>query len=200
MSDLVFPILPGISWNVVRTPTWATRVQTSISGKQTRQADWTYPRYSWELDYDFLRSAPGYSELQTLVGFINQMQGGFGTFLYSDDDDNSVTGQQIGTGDGTTTVFPLIRTYGGFIEPVGRANAVSMVTVGGTSESFTVTNDAGVESGSTVTLASAPAAGAVVAASFSYYWRCRFSEDTTDFTKFLYGLSSVSKLKFESVK
>ena len=200
MSDLIFPTLPGISWNIVRTPLWATRVQTSISGRQSRQADWTYPRYSWELDYDFLRSGPGYSELQTLVGFVNQMQGGFATFLYRDDDDNAVAGQQIGTGDGTTTSFPLIRTYGGFIEPVGRVNAISAVTVGGATESFTVTYDAGIESGSAITFATAPVAGTVVAASFSYYWRCRFSEDTTDFTKFLYGLSSVSKLKFESVK
>jgi hypothetical protein len=77
---------------------------------------------------------------------------------------------------------------------------VASVTVGGASVSFTIDDDAGVESGSTVTLSSAPAAGAVVAASFTYYWRCRFSDDTTEFTKFLYGLSSVSNLKFESVK
>ena len=107
MSDSVFPSLPGIAWNTVRTPMWATRVQTAISGKETRQADWSYPRYSWELNYDFLRSAPSFGELQTLIGFINARQGSFGTFLYTDDDDNGVTGQQIGTGDGTTVTFPL---------------------------------------------------------------------------------------------
>ena len=195
MSDPIFPVLPGIAWNVVRTPIWSTRRQVSISGRETRQADWTYPRYSWELTYDFLRSGPGYSELQTLIGFINQMQGGFGTFLYRDDDDNQIANQQIGTGDGATTVFPLIRSLGGFIEPVGAANVISSVMVDGTSASYTANSD-----DASITLGVAPSSGTVVSASFSYYWRCCFTDDTTDFTKFLFGLSSVSNLKFESVR
>ena len=65
---------------------------------------------------------------------------------------------------------------------------------------YTVTDDAGNESGSSLTFDSAPAAGDVITASFSYYWRCRFTEDTTDFTKFVHGMSSVSSLKFMSVK
>ena len=203
MSDSVFPSLPGIAWNIVRTPTWATRIQTAISGKETRQADWAYPRYSWEINYDFLRSSPTFGELQTLIGFINSCQGSFSTFLYTDDDDNAVTGQQIGTGDGVTVTFPLIRTFGGYIEPVSRVNAVENVYLGGTvqaTSSYTTTGDAGTESGSSITFTAAPIAGSVITADFTYYWRCRFSADTTDFTKFIYGMSSVSSLKFESVK
>ena len=200
MSDLVFPALPGLGWNIVRTPTWATRTQVSVSGRETRQADWTYPRYSWELSFDFLRSAPALGELQTLVGFINQLRGGFDTFLYSDADDNAVTGQLLGIGDGNTVAFPLIRTFGDFIEPVLRVEAVQAVAVAGVAASVTVNYDSGTESGSSLTFATPPVAGSQITASFTYYWRCRFSEDTTEFTKFAYGLSSVSSLKFESVR
>jgi uncharacterized protein (TIGR02217 family) len=203
MTDSVFPSLIGLAWNVVRTPTWQTRVQTTVAGKETRQADWSYPRYGWELVYDFLRSAPSFSELQTLIGFINAMQGQFGTFLYTDDDDNAVAGQQIDTGDGVTVTFPLIRSFGGYIEPVSRLNALHNVYLAGVAQptsAYSVTDDAGTESGSSITFTTAPTAGTVITADFSYYWRCRFSADTTDFTKFLYGLSSVSSLKFESVK
>jgi uncharacterized protein (TIGR02217 family) len=200
VSDAVFPVLPGIAWNVVRTPTWQTRTQQSVSGRETRQADWSYPRYTWSLDYDILRSTPGFSELQTLIGFINSMQGGFGTFLYRDDDDNAAVNQQLGVGDGATVTFPLIRSFGNYIEPVGRVNAVSSVTVAGAAAAYTVNYDVGTESGSTITLTAPPAAGATILASFTFYWRCRFSDDTVDFTKFLYGMSSVSGLKFESVK
>ena len=112
MSDQVFPSLPGIAWNIVRTPTWKTRTQVTISGKETRQSDWSYARYSWEVNYDFLRSAPSFGELQTLIGFLNARQGSFDSFLYTDDDDNTVSNQQIGTGDGITVTFPLIRTLG----------------------------------------------------------------------------------------
>ena len=201
MSDLTFPALPGVTWGTVRTPTWQTRTQTAVSGRETRQADWLYPRYSWELQYDFLRSYPTFTELQTLVGFINQCQGGFGTFLYIDDDDNTAIAQELGIGDGSTVTFPLIRIFGGFIEPINRVNAISLVTLAGAAtNAYTVNADAYTESGSTITFATAPASGAAILASFTYYWRCRFSSDTTDFTKFLYGLSSVSSLKFESVK
>ncbi len=200
MSDAIFPALPGIAWNVVRTPTWQTRTQVSVSGRETRQADWSYPRYTWSLDFDFLRSDPSFGEVQALIGFINSCQGGFGTFLYRDDDDNAAVNQQLGVGDGATVTFPLIRTFGNYIESVGRVNAVSSVTVAGSSASYTVNYDVGTESGSSITFTAPPAAGATILASFTFYWRCRFSDDTVDFTKFLYGMSSVSGLKFESVK
>ena len=201
MSDFIFPALQGLAWNTVRTPTWKTRIQQSVSGRETRQSDWSYPRYGYEINYDFLRSAPAFGELQTLIGFLNQMQGQTNSFLYQDDDDNSVTAQQIGTGDGTTVTFPLIREFGGFIEPVSRVNAISFVSLAGTpTTAYTVTADAGNESGSSITFTSAPPSGAAITASFTYYWRCRFTEDTTDFTKFLYGMSSVSSLKFITVK
>ena len=201
MSDQIFPSLIGIAWNTVRTPTWKGRVQTAVSGKETRQSDWSYPRYAYELSYDFLRSAPTFGELQTLIGFINSMSGQIGTFLYSDEDDNAVSNQQIGTGDGSTTNFALIRAFGGYIEPVSRVNAVSSVSIAGTATTaYTVNQDSGNESGSSITFTTAPAPGAEITASFTYYWRCRFSEDTNDFTKFLYGISSVSSLKFMTVK
>ena len=53
------------------------------------------------------------------MGFFLQLQGQFGTFLYTDPDDNAVAGQAFATGDGTTTSFTMMRSLGGFLEPVG---------------------------------------------------------------------------------
>ena len=53
------------------------------------------------------------------MGFFLQLQGQFGTFLYTDPDDNAVTGQAFATGDGATTSFTMMRSLGGFLEPVG---------------------------------------------------------------------------------
>ena len=101
MSTSVFPTLPGLTFDITRTPDWTgTTVYTSASGKRTSVANWSYPRRLYEMVYSFLRSAPTYSELQLLEGFFNSMKGPFDTFLFSDPDDNSVTGQQIATGDG----------------------------------------------------------------------------------------------------
>jgi len=118
MATNVLPSLAGLGFNVTRTPVWDTTVQQAISGKETRVARQTYPRWKWELTYSVLRSGAAYGELQQLAGFFNALQGMFDTFLYQDADDNRVTGQGIGTGDGVTTTFQLVRSFGGFAEPV----------------------------------------------------------------------------------
>jgi hypothetical protein len=51
-----------------------------------------------------------------------------------------------------------------------------------------------------ITFTTAPASGAVITADFSYYWRCRFTNDENEFEEFMSGLWSVSTLEFESVK
>ena len=66
-----------------------------------------------------LRSAAAYLEYQTLQGFINSLYGGTGLFLFNDVNDNTATAQgfgQGGQGDGVTTTFQLVRTFGGFTE------------------------------------------------------------------------------------
>jgi uncharacterized protein (TIGR02217 family) len=133
MSSSVLPSLAGLGFDVVRTPVWDTEIQTAISGKETRIAYFTYPRWKWDLTYNVLRSSAAFTELQQLAGFFNARQGMFDAFLYQDADDNSVTAQTISTGDGATTAFQLIRAFGGFIEPILAPNALSAVYLSGVS-------------------------------------------------------------------
>ena len=198
MTELVFPALAGIGWSVKRSPVWKTRAQQAISGKETRLADWSYPAWHWELTFDFLRSDPVAAEFQALAGFFNARQGAFGTFLYGDADDNAVTGQSLGTGDGATTMFQLIRAFGGFIEPVLAPNVVSAVYLAGVVQApsaYSVDPITGL-----LTFTAAPASGAAITADFSYYFRCRFAEDTVDFEKFMATLYRAQKLAFVSLK
>src|SRR5579863_6263095 len=143
MSTAVLSLPPGLGWGVKRSPLWKTRKQEAISGKRTTLADWSFPRWQWEVTVDFLRQAGSnqqtpsfagstYSEFAALAGFFNQRSGGFDSFLFQDPDDNTVTHQSIGVGDGSTTVFPLIRAFGGFIEPIYAPNVMSTVYWNGT--------------------------------------------------------------------
>jgi len=198
MTEPVFPTLAGLGWSVKRAPLWKTRAQQAISGKETRVADWSYPAWRWELTFDFLRADPVAAEFQSLAGFFNQCQGAFGTFLYADADDNAVTDQTLGAGDGATTAFQLVRSFGGFIEPVLAPNVVSAVYAAGVAQSpstYSVDPASGL-----LTFAAAPAAGAAIAADFSYYFRCRFAEDSVDFEKFMATLYRAQKLAFVSLK
>src|SRR6476620_7951568 len=105
MSTQVFPSLVGLGWDVVRTPMWSADITRSVSGKEVRVNYWTYPLYKWELVYDFLRSDSTNLELQSLFGFFNARRGSYESFQYQDADDNAVTDQAIGTGNGSTVDF-----------------------------------------------------------------------------------------------
>jgi uncharacterized protein (TIGR02217 family) len=198
MSNAIFPALPGLGWNVKRTEVWKTRVQEAISGKEVRIADWSFPRHQWELTFDFLRSAPSFTEWQSLIGFFDLRQGAFDSFLYADADDNAITDQPIGTGDGMTTTFQLVRALGGYSEPIIAPNIVTNIKVAGVVQgggTYSVNAATGL-----VTFTAAPAGGASITASFSYYFRCRFSGDSIDFEKFMSQLWSAKSIKFLSLK
>jgi len=206
MSTLVLPLLIGLGFDVTRSPVWDTTVQQAIGGKETRIAKQTYPRWKWELTYNILRSGAAYGELQELAGFFNARQGMFDTFLYQDADDNSVTAQALGTGDGVTTNFQLIRSFGGFLEPMLAPN-VSLphyIYVNGTdvtsSTSLTVWGTSSANGPGIVTFNTAPANGTAITASFSYYFPVRMSEDSVSFSLFLTQYYKAKKFSFISVK
>lgn len=201
MSTAVLPSLAGLGFDVVRTPQWDTVVQQALNGMETRIARQTYPRWKWELTYNVLRSNVSYGELQQLAGFFNERQGKYDTFLYQDADDNSVTGQSLGTGDGSTTSFQLIRSFGGFIEPMLAPNGVSAVYLGGVVQSGGVTISYwGSTSPGMITFASAPASGAAITADFSYYFPVRMDTDNVSFNLFLSQYYKTKKFSFISVK
>ena len=198
MSNTIFPALAGLGWTVKRTPLWKTRVQESISGKEVRIADWSFPRWQWQLAYEFLRGDASHAEFQSLAGFFNQRQGMFDSFLYQDADDNAVMGQQLGIGDGAATAFQLVRPLGGFIEPIIAPNVVSSVYLAGVVQapsSYSVNAATGI-----LTFTAAPGSGVAVAADFSFYFRCRFLEDSMDFEKFMRLLWQAKKVGFISLK
>jgi uncharacterized protein (TIGR02217 family) len=203
MSSQVFPTLKGLGFDVVRTAIWSNAIQTNVSGKETRIGYWTYPRYQWDLMFDFLRSDTTNAELQSLLGFFNSRNGSFDSFLYTDSADNSVTTQNIGTGDGTTRTFQLARTFGGFAEPILAPNTVSNVYVDGVDQAgfWTVSNWGSSTPGIiTFSVGHAPANTKAVTATFSYYWPVRFLNDTTSFANFMYQLWNNKKVSFISLK
>lgn len=195
-----FPALPGQGWSVHKKPLFSTRVASHVSGREARTPFFSYPLYEFELTFDGLDAngtwlGLGANSLQTLMGLFLQVQGQFGTFLYKDPTDSVVTGQTIATGDGATTAFKLIRTFGGFSEPVSWALIVTNVKVGGvTTSAWALTEP------NTLTFTSPPASGALVAADITYAFQCRFIDDQNDFENILSGLWQVQSLKFRSVK
>ena len=200
MSTAIFPTLPGIGWTFTRAPLWSTLKHQTVSGREMRAAMYSYPLYKYTLIYDFLRTDAAYQELQTLVGFFNARSGSYDSFLFRDPDDNAVVAPEtIGVGDGTTTAFQLGKAYGGFAEPVYAPNLTGLsVYVGGALQSpssYSVGAATGV-----VTFGAAPAAGAPIAWTGSFYYLTRFAQDSVDFEKFMFNLFQLKKLELQTLK
>lgn len=200
MSNAIYPTLPGLGWSVIKTPNWTTKVQRSVSGKETRTALESFPRWKFALKYEFLRQDAAYLEIQTLVDFFNARQGSYDSFLFTDPNDNAVTAQSFGTGDASTKAFQLIRPIlsGGFLEPVQNLNSAPSIYVAGVLK--TVTTDYTIGSTGIVTFVAAPAAAAALTWTGTYYFRCRFMQDSADFENFMKNLWSLGKIEFISVK
>jgi len=203
---LIFPALPGLAWSVTKSPTFQTRIQRAVSGRELRALDYPYPLWQFTLVFDFLRDNPaaGFDELRTLMGFFMLCQGAFGTFLFQDPSDDRVSGQQIGTGDTLRTVFQLQRTMGetfpggGFLEPILAPNVVSAVYFNGIIQDpagYSVDSMTGL-----VTFNTAPGSGLIITADYSYYFRCRFVDDSYAFENFMFRLWQLKKLTFISVR
>lgn len=201
MSVAMFPALAGQGWSVIKTPAFATQIQRSVSGREVRAARQTAPIWTFQLTYDLLRDdGTATGDLQTLAGFFLARQGSFDEFQFTDPTDCAAAGQQLGVGDGSTTIFPAVRTFGGFVEPVGAVTAVSGVTVGGTATTaYSLASVGGYAGHNAIQFQSAPAAGAAVAASFAFAFRCRFQDDQADFENFMNRLWSLKSLSFVSI-
>lgn len=125
--------LPGLAFSVHKKPRFKTRISEAASGNEVRNALAEYPRWDFELTYEFLEDRSGAeSSLRTIMGFFLQRQGSYDSWLFKDPDDYLVTAGVLGTADGVTTEFFLARTMGGFSEIVGQVDTVNTISVFGT--------------------------------------------------------------------
>jgi len=198
VSNVHFPALPGVTWDVKKTPNFSTLIQTAVSGREVRSALMTYPIYLWTLIYDYLPQA---TDFATLIGFFLNRQGSFDSFLYIDPSDRIVAGQGLGTGNGSQTVFPLLRSLGGFVQPVedGAASAVYKAGVLQSGATWSITSSA-IGFHDQLTFTTAPGAGAIVTIDFTYSFRVRFDADLAEFNNFSNQLWEMQTIALRGVK
>lgn len=213
---LVYPTVRGLTFPVKRTPTFDTFVQAASNKTEVRLAYYRNPLWRWELTYNYLKDNPNDlisgavdTDLVQLQGFYLQMGGKLGTFLYDDVQPgtlpgagpwDSVSGQPIGTGDGATTIFQLIRTTGGFTEFIQAPYTNPQPTVYRNGVAAVYGTDFSVNNIGQITFASAPASGVAITADFSYYWPVRFDDDSLDFDEFMFQLWELNTVKLVQVR
>lgn len=197
MSNIVYPSLLGQDIVATRAPAFATKVKRAVSGKEFRAAFMAYPLWNLSISYEFLRDGNRGADLQTIEGLFMQMRGAWDSFLVAVLSDFSVTDMPFGVGNGAQTAFQLTRTRGAggfsFVEPVQNVNAITNVKKNGVT--LTLTTDYTVGSTGIVTFVSAPAGGAALTWTGTYYFRCRFVRDEMESERFLADLWKLGKVE-----
>ena len=157
-------------------PRFQTTIVTSAGGREVRNSAWSAPRLVFNFSYSTLDTA----DARLISSFFQGRRGKQRSFLMKDWADYSATNEQIGTGNGSITSFQAIKTYDA-LNPYVRAikfikAATLSVTVNGSPA--TVSS----EVNGLITLSSAPAAAAIIRASFEFYVPVRFDQDELQLT------------------
>jgi uncharacterized protein (TIGR02217 family) len=196
---------PGIGFTVKWTPIFQNLTQIAQSGAAIQVGLSPYPLHQFELNYELLRDLPGVSlEFRRVLAFFGAMNGSLGRFGFTWPEDNAVTGQQLAPGDGSTTVFTLVRTFGDaafgntMTEPVGVLKTIGNILVNGSPAS--VTTGGGVPGNNTIQFASPPPLNAVITCDITYGYYCRFADDSVPFEKFSNGRWQAGSVKLISCR
>jgi hypothetical protein len=122
--------LPGLSFSVHKKPRFSTRISESASGHEVRSALMQYPRWEFELSYEYLEdSANAESSLKTIMGFFLARQGSYDSWLFKDPDDYQVTNGFLGESDGLTPQYAFARSMGEFLEVVGQVDTANSINL-----------------------------------------------------------------------
>lgn len=198
MGNAIFPTFPGLKWGRKKTAVWSTGTQKSASGREFRTAYYTYPQWRFSLSFEVLRTKASVNELEKLAGFFNARKGSFESFLYEDPTDNAVTDQPIGNTVQGVTRYQLVRSMGGFVEPVLAVKERPAVKVGGVA--LTYGRDYSVTDKGVLVFNTPQTPGRPITWTGGFYFRVRFTSDTVDFENVLGGLWAAKKIEFTSVK
>jgi uncharacterized protein (TIGR02217 family) len=184
--DVRFPT--GISRRASGGPERRTDVVVLASGHEERNSRWAHSRRRYDAGYG-IRTL---DEIHAVIGFFEERRGRLHGFRWKDHADfksgppqsaAQPTDQVIGTGDGTTASFQLIKSYGAgataYVRPITKPVAGTVtVAVDGEVRSAGVDFTLDAQTGLVTFLAGAiPGAGQEVTAGFEFDVPVRFDSD-----------------------
>ena len=182
-DDIRFPV--AISRGASGGPERRTEIVTTASGREERNGRWADSRRRYNAGF----GVKTLNDLHAVLAFFEERRGRLHAFRWKDHADCksclpqaqiAATDQVIGTGDGTTAVFQLVKSYGtgirNYVRTITKPVAGTVVVaVNGTPTSqFAVDATTGIV---TFLSGSIPAASASVTAGFEFDVPVRFDTD-----------------------
>lgn len=211
--------LPGLTSTKVRRPKHSVSVQTHQSGGEVRMSYWSEPLWEWDLTYEVLRDGfrmgRAFDELKQIEGCFLACTGSLTGMSFHDDDDHSAVQSGIGTTDGATTAFTLIRYRGTGKEAQNYIGSESIGFLDGTQPFNLYVDGTPIDISdpvfgytlNTVTpkkqqlvFNSAPPAGHALSCDMSWLFYVRFQTDSLDLEKFMHQLWVLNKVTLSSLR
>lgn len=207
--EVLFPL--DISLKSAGGPQRRTDVVALGSGAEERNARWAHSRRRYDAGY----GVKTFDALAQVVAFFEERRGRLTGFRWRDRLDHSsaasdagvaATDQAIGTGDGSTAAFQLVKTYGGAFSPYQRpivkpvAGSVRVAVDGvvateGTA--FTVDTTTGVI---TFLAGHIPGTGAAVTAGFLFDVPVRFDTDYLEVDLSAFAAGAIPKIPLIEIR
>jgi len=188
-------------------PERRTQIVELASGDEERNASWANSRRRYDAAYGVRRA----DDLAAVVAFFEARNGRLYGFRWKDWGDYksclpsgvpAATDQTIGTGDGATTMFQLVKAYSSGAQTWTRsitkpvAGSVSVALDGIVQASgWPVDTTTGL-----VAFTTAPASGVIVSAGFEFDVPVRFDTDQLDVTHDLERLGSITSIPLIEVR
>lgn len=207
MSDVLFPELPGLDWDLTKTPMFNTKIMQSVNGRELRASYQAVPKYQISMSFVFLRESKGRNELQQLEGFFLERRGSFDSFLFKMPEDNEF--QCTFIGDGVQTSFQLYKQMHSLQIPVSHTQSEPIFDLdplfwnvndqklfwGNDSKLFWDDTKAQISKNGLISLSKPLAEGVSFSVSGTYYYRCRFADDEQQYTHFMSKLWKAGKVE-----
>ena len=201
--DIRFPF--SVALGAVGGPQRLTEIVTLVSGREERNSPRADSMRHWE-------AGPGIKsldDLHQLISFFEARKGRLHGFLFRDPIDNksclpsdipSEIDQQMGVGDGVSTLFQLSKTYQSGAESWTRiirkpVEGTVIIAVDGTISTASIDYVTG-----EVSFATAPAMGAVISAGFAFDCPVRFDTDRLDISLDAFGAGDVPSIPLVELK
>jgi len=187
-----------ISFGSAGGPEYSTDIVITQGGHEQRNINWSAARARYNVAYG-VRSQ---EQLSALVTFFRARKGRADGFRFKDWTDYQATAELIGTGDGSTTQFQLVKTYvNGSVtdtrtitKPVSGSILIYKAGVLQTT-GYSVSTTTGI-----VTFSTAPTAGVAITATFDFDVPVRFDTDRLSASQDSYGLGSVQDIPLVEVR
>lgn len=174
MTDTVV-ILDKFALDLKMGPVFQTTIQKLSGGYEDRNQDW--PVAFWRYDCAFNNRS--LTEIRAFLAHVLGRRGAANTFPLRDPLDNTLTDENIGTGDGVTAAFQIKKTYADADRPYVRpVYIVSSLVVKVAGVTKTVTTHYTVADGLvTFTGGNIPTGGQAVTVTCDFFAKVRFEAD-----------------------